>query len=216
MTMRELSRLLPFAVVLGFALTACFPRNAGPKLAHFEHQAPAVGEPAPSFTLRGLDGEPVELAELIGEKPIVLRFGSHSCPVYRYRRFSMSGLIEDYEDRVHFLTIYTVEAHPVGSKSPYAEGEWDLWMNKVLGVRVREPATVEERAELARTSHEKLKLTEPMVVDSMDNAVWEAYGAAASPAFVIDQEGYVALRQVWVVPKEIRRVLDELLADDAS
>lgn len=126
----------------------------------------------------------------------------------------MKALIEDYENRVFFLTIYTREAHPVGSKSPYAPGEWDMLMNKVLGVRVREPVTEEERMQLAHTSHEKLKLPEPMVVDTMDNSVWEAYGSASSPAFVIDREGNVALRQAWVIPKEIRKVLDALLVGE--
>jgi hypothetical protein len=99
----------------------------------------------------------------------------------------------------------------VDSKSPYAEGEWDFWLNRVLGVRVHEPATERERAELASASHEKLNLPELMVVDDMDNSTWEAYGSASSPAFVIDRDGKVALRQVWVIPKEIREVLDELL-----
>ena len=35
---------------------------------------------------------------------------------------------------------------------------------------------------------------------------------SGAEAFVVDQEGNVALRQVWVVPKKIREVLDELLA----
>jgi len=197
-------------IVLLFA--GCFPHGAGPRLSQFEHEAPAVGEAAPDFALYDLNGVTVELADLIGDQPIVLRFGSHSCPVYRYRRFSMAELIDDYQDQVIFLTIYTREAHPVGSKSPYAPGEWDMLMNKVLGVRVREPVTEADRMALARTSHEKLELTEPMVVDGMDNSVWEDYGSASSPAFVIDREGKVALSQVWVVPKEIRKVLDELLA----
>lgn len=173
--------------------------------------APEVGEPAPRFSLVDLAGRTVKLEELIGDKPIVLRFGSHSCPVYRYRRFSMSGLEEDFRDRVHFLLIYTVEAHPVGSKSPYHEEEWDTLWNRLTGVRVRQPEDEEGRLERARSSHEKLGLEPLMVVDGMDNAVWQSYGAASSPAFVIDLEGNVAARQVWVEPKKIRQVLNRLL-----
>ncbi len=50
-----------------------------------------------------------------------------------------------------------------------------------------------------------------MVIDGMDNSVWKTYGVAASPAFVIDRSGRIVLRQPWMNPKEIRRVLDELL-----
>lgn len=204
--------LIPFAILA----TGCFPRGPGPRLAHFAPQAPALGDPAPRFTLHDLDGGEVELAELIGEKPIVLRFGSHSCPVYRYRRFSMSELEEEFTGRVHFLLVYTVEAHPVGSKSPYDDGEWVTMWNRMTRVLVKQPADGEERLELARSSHEKLKLDPPMVVDQMDNAVWEDYGSASSPAFVIDLEGKIAARQVWVEPKELRTVLLRLLGDSKT
>ena len=198
-------------LVLGLAAAGCFPHHAGPRLAHFDQTAPSVGEPAPSFTLSDLDGRPVDLAELIGDKPIVLQFGSHSCPVYRYRRFSMEDLQHDFRERVHFLLVYTVEAHPVGSKSPYHDAEWDTWWNKLTGVRVRQPPDAESRLEQARVSHEKIQYQARMIVDEMDDAVWRSYGAASSPAFVIDLEGRVAARQVWIEPKEIRRVLERLL-----
>lgn len=200
--------LLPLAL---FA-AGCFPHHAGPRLAHFHDQAPAVGEPAPNFTLRDLDGRPVELAELIGERPIVLQLGSHTCPVYRYRRFWMRDLHEEFGDRVHFLIVYTVEAHPVGSKSPYTDEEWDTWWNRLTGVRVRQPADEESRREQASFSRERLKLGgATMVVDEMDDPVWRAYGGASSPAFVIDREGRVVARQVWLEPEKIRQALVRLL-----
>lgn len=192
-------------------LGGCFPKQPGRHLAHFNSLAPAVGEPAPLFALEDLQGNTVALAELIGEKPIVLQFGSHTCPVYRYRRFSMEGVWEDYADRVYFLLIYTQEAHPVGSKSPYTEGEWDTWWNRLTGVRVQQAEDEETRTAQARLSHEKLELAPTMVVDSMDNVTWETYGAASSPAFVVDLEGRIVARQPWVVPKELRQVLDGLL-----
>ncbi|MEE8524891.1 MAG: deiodinase-like protein, partial [Thermoanaerobaculia bacterium] len=177
-------RLSPLCLLPIFFAAGCFPHQPGPRLAHFETTAPVVGEPAPDFALRDLDGRTVELAELIGDRPIVLRFGSHSCPVYRYRRFSMSNLWEEFRGRVHFLLIYTLEAHPVGSKSPYADGEWDPWWNRLTGVRVQQTEDEESRRRQAAFSHQRLDLEPPMVVDDLDNAVWQAYGAASSPAFV--------------------------------
>ena len=194
-------------------LSGCFPRHAGEELAHFDRLAPAPGEPAPLFTLQDLDGQEVRLVDLIGDRPIVLQFGSHTCPVYRYRRFWMDDLWQEYAERVHFLLVYTQEAHPKDSKSPYSEGEWDTWWNRLTGVRVTQPESATERQELARYSHQELELIPPMVVDSMDNDTWQTYGAASSPAFVIDRQGHVAARQVWIDPKEIRQVLDRLLAD---
>ncbi len=208
-----MKRLL-FPLTVSLLALGCFPHGPGNRLAHFAEQAPSVGDPAPDFRLVDLEGNTVELSDLIGDKPIVLRLGSHSCPVYRYRRFDLEPLIEDYRDRVHFLTVYTLEAHPVGSESPYTEDEWVSLPNRLTGVYVKQPETAEERMKTARDSHRKLDLPEPMVVDDMDDSVWRAYGSASSPAFVIDRQGRVALRQVWVTPKEIRRVLNDLLGGE--
>ena len=191
-----------------------FPKKAGVRLAHFSEQAPAPGEAAPLFELRDLDGRIVRLADLLGDRPVVLQLGSHSCPVYRYRRHWMDGLIEEYRDRVHFLLVYTIEAHPVGSKSPYADGEWDPWINRLTGVRVRQPSSLQERTSQAERSFTKLKLEQAMVVDEMDDAVWRAYGSASAPAFVIDRNGVVVARQVWIAPARIRELLDRLLAEE--
>lgn len=203
-------------LIVGAAFSiGCFPKSPGTSLAHFPEVAPAVGQPAPDFVLQTVDGhEPVRLQDLVGDKPVVVQLGSHSCPVYRYRRHTMDNLWEDYAGRVHFVIVYTTEAHPVGSKSPYRDGEWDPMINKMTGVRVEEPQTLEERRRRASDSKNELGLPVPVLVDSMDNAAWRAYGEAASPAFVIDGEGRIALSQVWVQPKEIRQTLDRLLATD--
>ncbi len=205
---------LSLVLLVVVVATGCFPKGEGPRLDHFSTLAPAVGEPAPDFVLRDLEGREVTLSSLLGDRPIVLQLGSHSCPVYRYRRHWMDGVVEDFQDRVHFVVVYTTEAHPVGSKSPYTEGEWDPMINKITGVRVREPQTQAERDAIARISHDKLELEQLMVVDSMANEVWRNYGAASSPAFVIDQHGTVVLRQVWIHPPSIRAFLEQLLAED--
>ncbi|MEO1367251.1 MAG: deiodinase-like protein, partial [Acidobacteriota bacterium] len=172
------------------------------------------GRPAPDFVLETADGgDRVRLQDLVGEKPVVVQLGSHSCPVYRYRRHTMDNLWEDYADRVHFVVVYTTEAHPVGSKSPYSDGEWDPMINKLTDVRVTEPASLEERRDVAASSKAELGLPVPVLIDTMDNAVWSAYGEAASPAFVIDRRGDIALSQPWVHPREIRATLERLLAE---
>ena len=154
----------------------------------------------------------VALEELVGERPIVLQLGSHSCPVYRYRsRHWMRDLVDDYEGQVHFLLVYTLEAHPKGAVSPYADKEWLTSWNRFTGVKVEQPETERQREDNAVRSRARLEIDWPVLVDSMDNSVWQSYGAASSPAFVIDQEGRIVARQVWIRPGELRRVLDGLL-----
>ncbi|MEM7480842.1 MAG: deiodinase-like protein [Acidobacteriota bacterium] len=216
MTYRLLYPLAVLALLLA-ASGGCFPRSAGPRLAHFATTAPEVGQPAPAFTLPSVDGGEIVLADLLGERPLVIQFGSHSCPVYRYRRHWMRDLIADYRERVGFLLVYTVEAHPQGSKSPYAEGEWNPWINRLTGIRLAQPESLDERISLAKESRQRLGLNRPEVelpfaVDRLDDAVWREWGAASASAFVIDRNGRIASRQVWIDPQEIRRALDGLLA----
>lgn len=192
-------------------LSGCFPRAAGPRLHHFHDEAPQAGDPAPRFELRDLNGQRIALDDLLGTRPVVLQLGSHTCPVYRYRRFWMERIYRDFSDQVEFLLIYTTEAHPVGSNSPYVEREWVPTINRESS-RWPQTTSDENRTQHAKKSREQLEIVLPMVVDNLDNQVWQAYGRAPSPAFVLDPQGQVVESMVWIDPKRIRQALTRLLA----
>ena len=191
-----------------------FPTQPGPGLEHYHDQAPAIGSKAPDFILTNLAGEQVRLSSLIGQKPIVLQLGSHSCPVYRYRRYSMRNLYKKYQDEVTFLLVYTLEAHPVGSISPYSDEEWVSLWNRIPGVLIPQHSTFAER--MKRAKHSKNELSKyyqyPYLVDNLDNEVWQVYGAAASPGYIIDLSGTIVLRQAWINPKKLEEKLQTLLS----
>ena len=203
-------------ILLGaFATSGCsllFPREAGEELSHFGTQAPRPGQLAPDADLVTLDGRRVRLSDYLGQRPVVLQWGSHTCPVYRYRRFDLRELREEFEDRVKFVTVYTLEAHPTGSKSPYRDEEWVTGINRITGVRLSQTHTLNKRLERARWSARALAKKGPHLVDGPGNHGWKAYGAAPSPAYVIDTNGRIALRQVWMEPEEIRATLERLLS----
>lgn len=206
-------KILVIALLL-ITLTACFPKKAGHRLAHFKTEAPAVGENAPDFELKTPAGDIVSLTDLLGEKPIVLQLGSHTCPVYRYRRFSMSKLYRDYADKAHFLLIYTLEAHPVGAINPYVDKEWVSSFNYLTNTLVEKHENAEQRQKMAAHSTSKLNVAYPVVVDNMNNEIWRAYGRAPSAAFVIDKQGRVVSRMPWVDPQQIAKTIDGLIRDD--
>ncbi len=111
-----------------------------------------------------------------------------------------------------FIVVYTIEAHPAGSNSPYANREWTAAYSKDRsGAPVNQPDTFEERMGLARkvVSEEGLEL--PVLVDEMDNPVWCTYGPAPNIAYLISTEGRIALRQPWYdvagMEKAIRKLL---------
>jgi len=207
--------LLLATVMLTSGCQMLFPKNASKDLQHFAQKAPQSGTTLPNLQIVTLDGEQRNLSEYVDGKPLVLQLGSHSCPVYRYRRFDMNKLQREFADTVDFLTIYTVEAHPASSKSPYREGEWLTGINRVTGVRVPQPDTLVARINQASYSIEELGTPNPVVVDAMQDEAWNTFGSAPSPAYVIDERGQIVLRQVWVNPKKIKQALDELLPGDS-
>ena len=198
-------------LVLNGGCAVWFPIEAGDDLAHFEDQAPQPGQRAPDVTVRKLDGSMVGLVELFGNRPVVLQLGSHSCPVYRYRRFDMFEVQDAYQDWVDFVVVYTTEAHPVGAPSPYRDEEWLTFFNWITNTRVPQPGNIDERIAQAAWSTRELERRDLVVVDGMDELAWRSYGSAPSAAFVVDSQGNVVLSQPWVEPDGIRKALDELL-----
>jgi hypothetical protein len=205
--------LLVLMMATASGCSTLFPKKAGASLAHFPAEAPSLGAAGPDASLWTLQGEPVRLSERVGKRPLVIQLGSYTCPVFRYRRFYMEPLYETYRGRVDFLVIYTQEAHPVGSWSPYRDEEWVSLPNRLTRVLIPQPPTLQARIERAAQTRTLLVSTPEYLVDGMDNAAWRSYGRAPSAAFLIDREGRVRLHQPWVEPKGLDKAIEQLLAE---
>ena len=188
-----------------------YPTEAGEALAHFADASPTPGSKMPDLRLQALDGRDVDLRSLLRDRPLVVRLGSYSCPVFRYRRFDLRKLQRRFADRVDFVVVYTQEAHPVGSTSPYADGEWDPWINRLTRVRVDDPLTAVARRQRAAWSQRALGSDERFLVDDQSNAGWQQLGQAPAAAFVFDRDGNLVLRQPWVEPRALTATLETLL-----
>lgn len=161
-----------------------------------------AGDAAPEFRLTGLDGKVFELSSL-KETPIVLEFGSYTCPVFRSRAAAMEKLRSQYSGRVRFLIVYTKEAHPVGG--------WEVERNKQEGIRVQQPMDLTGRKALAEEAKQKLKLTTPILLDDMNDSTTTAYGGFPNGAVVI-KDGQVIASEKWVDPPALKAALDNALA----
>lgn len=204
----------PFILTTVIFLSGCsmlFPREPGDELAHFSTQAPAIGDLLPDVAVVDSSGETVQLRSIVGDKPLLIRVGSHSCPVYRYRRFDMADLHEKYAGQVAFVTLYTLEAHPEGSISPYRDYEWNPWINKLTGVRVDQPDSLATRLQRATWSATELENPDRILTDTMTDAAWKSLGGAPSPAFVVDRAGRIVARQVWLDPGALDPILMNLV-----
>ncbi|MEX2214463.1 MAG: deiodinase-like protein [Phycisphaeraceae bacterium] len=170
-----------FSVVI--ALSLCLPAHA-----QFRPDRPQIrqgtlkdGDSAPDFTLKDVDGKnEVKLADLKG-KPVVLIFGSCTCPPFVSSMKAIEKLHAAYKEKVHFLVIYIKEAHPTdGRVQPGNDFE------------VKSPKTDEERREIAKEFARRLKVSIPILVDAIDDKVEKAYACWPNRLYILDGEGKIA------------------------
>jgi len=89
-----------------------------------------------------------------------------------------------YGDRVTFLAVYVREAHPADAASSAG--------NESAGIVVKQPRSLEDRTEVAKVCTKKLDITMPLLVDTIDDRVGNAYSGMPDRLYVIDQKGKVA------------------------
>ena len=160
---------------------------------------PAKGGLAPDFRLTNLDGTSVNSSELRG-KTVVLQFGSLSSPIYRSTVSAMNALSAEAPANTVFLVAYTQEAHPVGSPSPYADGEWVPMKDREEGVLIPQTTTLQERLKTAQRAASSLSDKRIVAVDDVDNAAWKAYGGRANSVFIISPEGNIVMASEYPDP----------------
>lgn len=198
-------------LVLGLLLLVSFLPAASFVNPPDNFSGPAKGSQAPGFSLQTLDGKSVRLSEFIGKKPVVLEFGSYTCPVFRGHHGRMEKLYAKYRDRVAFLMIYTTEAHPNKDPSPYTGKEWVTKPNKARGILYRQPTNEAERKKVASDARAELEITMPLLLDDMQDSTWNAYGRAPNSGYLIGMDGRIKLRQGWLKPKDLEKaILKEL------
>ena len=96
----------------------------------------------------------------------------------------MEDIYRRFRDRVEFFVVYVQEAHPTDG--------WQTDSNLEEGVLFRQHQSYEEREEVAQTCSLDLHLQIPILVEEMDNAIDEAYGAAPERLYLIGADGKVA------------------------
>lgn len=65
----------------------------------------SVGAMAPAATVVTLDGEPMQLSSLYGDKPVVLEFWATWCPLCRKLGPALQAARAKYDGRVHFVSV---------------------------------------------------------------------------------------------------------------
>jgi Flp pilus assembly protein TadD len=146
--------------------------------------SPLVGQLAPDVELRRPDsGGSYPLSSLRG-RPVLLVFGSLTCPQFRHGTPVLNRLYERFAKQVAFRLVYIREAHPEGEA-------WQSTINERDGVSLPEARSEEERSAHAAACRRRLKVPFEAVLDRMDGRAEAAFAAFPSQAFVIDRTGKV-------------------------
>lgn len=157
------------------------------------------GDAAPDFhlLLRGAT-RTTGPGDYRGKSPLLLVFGSYTCPYLRAQIDAINALYDRYGTRLGFLMVYVREAH--------TSATWQSTRNEREGIALPPAATLDEKVSHAGTCARNLKIRFPVAVDGMDQKVENAFQAWPSAAFLLDKMG----RIVW------RSRLNEQLFDRAA
>jgi thiol-disulfide isomerase/thioredoxin len=146
-----------------------------------------VGGEAPDFDLPTRDGASrVRLSSLRQARPVVLVFGSYTCPPFRREMPAVNKVYRDYKDRVAFYFVYLEEAH--------AHDVWALAINAKERTDYGTAKDLSERSSVANTCASAMRIEFPILVDDMDNSVGRAYTAWPTRLYVVDRDGKLAFK----------------------
>lgn len=136
------------------------------------------GDPIGAFDLVTTDGARFSGADLEARwQPVLLIFGSRTCPVTEDAADGLRHLHEIYGDRVRFVMIQVREAHP--------------------GHNIGQPKTFGQKLQRAVDLKAHHQLPFDVAVDDIDGTFHRRLGARPNSAYVIDPTGFIVFRAQW-------------------
>lgn len=155
---------------------------------------PGPGDRVPTFDLPTTDGGRFSSDQFDGNAmPVLIVFGSQTCPVTESAGPGLVELHQRYSQAVRFVIINAREAHP--------------------GTAIPQPRTIDEKtrhAEGLKTHH---GFDFEVAVDDIDGSVHRAFGTRPSSAYLVDSDGTIVFRSHW---SNVTSAIDEALAAISS
>jgi tetratricopeptide (TPR) repeat protein len=179
---------------------------------HFERAAPPNPDIDPGIPV-GTAAPPVgTLAFAALARPVVLVFGSYTCPKLRSSAADLKRIAAEYHERVDFRLVYISEAHANGGP----ESQWQSTINQKEGIDLPAARNLTEKQDHASLCLRRLSLPFAVVVDGMDAAAERAYQAWPSRLYLVGRDGKVAfqtrLGELDFHAEDLERAIREILA----
>ncbi len=149
------------------------------------------GDVFPDFELTATDGQTIRNSHFIGQRPLLLVFGSITCPMTASSIAALKLLYEEFGDKVEFVTLNVREAHP-------AE-------------HIPQPQNFEQKLENARAMKSELGIPWRVAVDDIDGTLHRALDPKPNAAYLVNNEGQIVFRSLWAGDeKSLRCALHDL------
>jgi thiol-disulfide isomerase/thioredoxin len=142
----------------------------------FERTDPAPGDHVPSFDLSTIDGGHLR-SDNLGERPVLLIFGSSTCPVTDNAAPGLNDLHRRFGDRVRFVMVNVREAHP--------------------GKAFPQPATMEAKTAHATQLRGIYGFGFEIAVDDIDGTLHRAMSPKPNSAYLLAPNGTILFRAQW-------------------
>jgi tetratricopeptide (TPR) repeat protein len=168
---------------------------------------PKAGDQAPDFTVINKDSaESATLDQLRHTGPILLVFGSYTCPNFRGAAAILNRLYPEYKNEIPFYLVYIREAH--------SSQDWASTQNQREGITLQPAYNMEERSDHATMCVRKLHIEFPTLLDTMNGDAEKAYFAWPSKAYLLDSRGRITfstgLSEQDFKPEQLKAALRKL------
>ncbi|GAA0879354.1 hypothetical protein GCM10009119_23220 [Algoriphagus jejuensis] len=168
-----------------------------------------IGEKISELQLYSMEGKAVQLDVRTAGRATLLITGSYTCDETRGNLEGISRLHTKYKDHVDVFLVYTLEAHPLSTQSPYSAepAPWHAMDNIKAGISAEQPRTMDERRQLAEQWIQEENISFPVLLDGPSNEFWNSAGQAPNMAILISEEGEIILKQAWFEENELEESL---------
>lgn len=162
----------------------------------FGKDAAGPGDSFPSFELVTTGGDRLVNHDVFDEKPVLVIFGSMTCPMTASAAPSVQELYDEFGDRVEFIMLYVREAHP--------------------GENITQSVTMEAKLAYARALKDYYDIQWTVAVDNIDGDLHRALDPKPNSAYLVNSEGTIVFRSLWAADRDaLRQALDAAAAGRA-
>lgn len=148
----------------------------------FRKEAAKAGDLLPAFELITTEGDRVMSGDLAEDKPLLLMFGSVTCPMTANAMPSLFELYAKFGDSIEFVMLNVREAHP---------GEF-----------YPQPDSIKEKLEHARALKRLYEIPWTVVTDEIRGDLHRTLDPKPNSAFLIDKNGTIVFRSLWASDRE--------------